>query len=149
MLAGKAQIVALLGEALSHGRLRPQVVTITCRVRMIPAVWMLASQGAPRRRERPLVEAAVIGGQERWPRRIGGLANELRLQIAELSKEDVARAPTTRRTLIDLVAFAGYALALIGELAQFPNATTWGEWLKRPREPAAQGLANSPQASGN
>jgi hypothetical protein len=103
---------------------------------MIPAVWMLASQGAPRRRERPLVEAAVIEGQERWPRRIGGLANELRLQIAELSKDDVARAPTTRRTLKDLVAFAGYALALIGELAQFPNAATWGEWLKRPREPA-------------
>ena len=91
----------------------------------------------------------MIGGQERWPRRIGGLANELRLQIAELSKEDVARAPTTRSTLKDLVAFAGYALALIGELAQLPNAATWGEWLKRPREPAAQGLANSPQASGN
>jgi ATP-dependent helicase/nuclease subunit B len=33
---------------------------------------------APRRWERLLVEAAVIGGRDRWRRRIDGLANEIR-----------------------------------------------------------------------
>ena len=86
---------------------------------------------APRRWERLLVEAAVIGGKERWRKRIEGLANELRLQIAELSDEDEARAASTTRTLDDLGAFAGYALPLIDTLAQFPNAASWGEWLDR------------------
>jgi hypothetical protein len=48
---------------------------------------------SPRRWERLLVEAAAIGGQDRWRRRIEGLANELRLQIAELTEEDEARDP--------------------------------------------------------
>ena len=84
---------------------------------------------APRRWERLLVEAAVIGGQERWRRRIEGLANELRLQIAELDEEDEARAAIARRTLEDLEAFAGYALPLIDALAQLPKSANWGEWL--------------------
>jgi hypothetical protein len=45
---------------------------------------------APRRWERFLVEAAVIGGRERWRRRIDGLANDLRLKLAELVDEDEA-----------------------------------------------------------
>jgi hypothetical protein len=53
------------------------------------------------------VAGNVIGGQERWRRRIEGLANELRLQIAELSDEDESRAATITRTLEDLEAFAG------------------------------------------
>ena len=45
-----------------------------------------------------------IGRQERWRKRIQGLANELRLQITELEDQDKARAATTRRTLEDLEA---------------------------------------------
>ena len=97
---------------------------------------------APRRWERLLVEAAVIGGQERWRRRIEGLANELRLQIAELSEEDEARAATTRRTLDDLEAFAGYALPLVDALAQLPNAANWGEWLDHLGALATRALRN-------
>ena len=97
---------------------------------------------APRRWERLLVEAAVIGGQERWRRRIEGLANELRLQIAELNEEDEARAAITKRTLEDLEAFAGYALPLIDALAQLPNAARWGEWLDQLGALATRALRN-------
>jgi hypothetical protein len=53
---------------------------------------------APRRWERLLVEAAVIGGRDRWRRRIEGLANDLRLRLAEIGEGDEALA----RTLEDL-----------------------------------------------
>ena len=49
---------------------------------------------APRRWERLLVEAAVIGGRDRWRRRIDGLANDLRLRLAELGEEDETQAAT-------------------------------------------------------
>src|SRR5262249_45821203 len=68
---------------------------------------------APRRWECLLVEAAVIGGRERWRRRIDGLANDLRIKLSELTDEDEARASIVARTLEDLDAFAGYALPLI------------------------------------
>ena len=57
---------------------------------------------APRRWERLLVEAAVIGGRDRWRRRIDGLANELRLRLSELGEEDETQAATLARTLDDL-----------------------------------------------
>ena len=47
---------------------------------------------APWRWERLLVEAAVIGGSGRWRRRIQGLGNELRLELADLSEDDRPRA---------------------------------------------------------
>ena len=84
---------------------------------------------APRRWERLLVEAAVIGGRERWRRRIDGLANDLRLKVAELADEDEARAAIVARTLEDLNAFAGYTLPLIELLDGLPASAHWGEWL--------------------
>src|SRR5262249_39013948 len=47
---------------------------------------------APWRWERLLVEAAVIGGRQRWRARIEGLANDLRIKFAALVDEDEARA---------------------------------------------------------
>src|SRR5262249_19052660 len=84
---------------------------------------------APRRWERLLVEAAVIGGRERWRRRIDGLANDLRVKLSELTDEDEARASIVARTLEDLDAFAGYALPLIEVLDGLPASAHWGEWL--------------------
>ncbi len=84
---------------------------------------------APRRWEYLLVEAAVIGGRERWRRRIEGLRNDLRLKIPALADEDETRAAITRRTLEDLEAFAGYALPLIEALDGLPKSTNWGDWL--------------------
>ncbi|MER8387073.1 PD-(D/E)XK nuclease family protein [Mesorhizobium sp. M1380] len=86
---------------------------------------------APRRWERLLVEAAVIGGRERWRRRVDGLANELRLRLTELADEDETQAATLARTLKDLSAFAGYALPLIDNLDSLPATADWGEWLDR------------------
>jgi ATP-dependent helicase/nuclease subunit B len=84
---------------------------------------------APRRWERLLVDAAVIGGRERWRRRIDGLANELRRRRAELGEEEETRAAALTRALDDLTALAGYALPLIDALANLPAAASWGEWL--------------------
>jgi RecB family exonuclease len=82
---------------------------------------------APRRWERLLVEAAVIGGRDRWRRRIEGLGNDLRLRLAEIGEGD----ETLARTFEDLSAFAGYALPLIDELDSLPATADWGAWLDR------------------
>jgi hypothetical protein len=95
---------------------------------------------APRRWEHFLMEAAVIGGRERWRRRIDGLANDLRLKLAELADEDEARAAGLARTLGDLDAFAGYALPLIEVLDGLPASAYWGEWLDRLSALATEGL---------
>jgi ATP-dependent helicase/nuclease subunit B len=84
---------------------------------------------APRRWERLLVEAAVIGGGDRWRRRIEGLANELRRRRSELGEVDETQAASLGRALDDLAALAGYALPLIDALDGLPTAAPWGEWL--------------------
>ena len=84
---------------------------------------------APRRWERLLVEAAVIGGRERWRTRINGLAQELRNRFAEIEGENEAKAAIVQRDLEDLRAFADYALPLIKCLDALPKSATWGEWL--------------------
>ena len=86
---------------------------------------------APRRWERLLVETAVIGGRERWQKRINGFAQELRSRLAEIDDENDASGMVIRRTLEDLEAFAGYALPLVEALADLPKSATWGEWLDR------------------
>jgi RecB family exonuclease len=95
---------------------------------------------APRRWERLLVEAAVIGGRGRWRRRIDGLASDLRLRLSEVAEEDETRAATLSRTLEDLAAFAGYALPLIDVLDGLPASTNWGEWLDQLSALATQAL---------
>jgi ATP-dependent helicase/nuclease subunit B len=84
---------------------------------------------APRRWERLLVEAAVIGGRDRWRRRIDGLANDLSLRLSELAEEDDTQVATLTRTIEDLAAFAGYAVPLIDVLDSLPTSANWGEWL--------------------
>src|SRR5205807_543404 len=56
---------------------------------------------APWRWERLLVEAAVIGGRQRWRARIEGLAKDLRNKFGELAEEDEARAAIIKRTAED------------------------------------------------
>jgi ATP-dependent helicase/nuclease subunit B len=86
---------------------------------------------APRRWERLLVEAAVIGGRDRWRRRIDGLDNDIRLRLSELATEDETQAAALSRTLEDLTAFAGYAIPLIDVLDGLPASANWDEWLDR------------------
>jgi RecB family exonuclease len=94
---------------------------------------------APRRWERLLVEASVIGGRDRWRRRLDGLAKDLRLRLQEA---DEAEADSLTRMLDDLSAFSTYALPLIERLDQLPNASSWGEWLDRLAALATQALKN-------
>jgi CRISPR/Cas system-associated exonuclease Cas4 (RecB family) len=85
---------------------------------------------APRRWEQLLVDAAVIGGRERWERRLGGLAHELASQLADAEREDAAgvAALRLRRTLADLEALRGFALPLIGVLDALPVQASWQTW---------------------
>jgi RecB family exonuclease len=84
---------------------------------------------APRRWERLLIEAAVIGGRDRWRRRMDGLANDLLLRVSDLAEEDETRATALARTLEDLAVFRAYALPLIDLLDSLPQSANWGEWL--------------------
>ena len=85
---------------------------------------------APRRWERLLVDAAVIGGRDRWERRLAGLAQELASELTRAEQEDAAgsTALRLRRTLADLAALRGFALPLIGVLDGWPAQASWRTW---------------------
>ncbi len=108
---------------------------------------------APARWERLLVDSAVIGGKDRWVRRLDGLANELLLRIRETAPEEEAKVESIKRQLSDLEALRAYALPLIERLAALPDqasrplenddlrqGATWGEWLAHLRELAVNAL---------
>ncbi|WP_437635687.1 PD-(D/E)XK nuclease family protein [Sorangium sp. So ce854] len=84
---------------------------------------------APRRWERILVDAAVIGGLKRWKARLSGFERELRLQLSRASEE----RDTTRiaRTLADLTALRDFALPLLAALPSPGERATWGAWRDR------------------
>ena len=86
---------------------------------------------APWRWERLLVDSAVIGGRERWGRRLAGLAEELRLKVDELRQEepDSPRAAAIERDLADLEHLERFVLPVIERLAALPAEATWGEWI--------------------
>jgi RecB family exonuclease len=63
----------------------------------------------------------VIGGRDRWERRLDGLASTLDLDDRE--HESTARARA------DLAALRAYALPLIDELAALPHQAAWGTWI--------------------
>jgi RecB family exonuclease len=95
---------------------------------------------APRRWERLLVDAAVIGGRERWERRLDGLARELALEQDELEGPEDPKALAIRRDLEDLAHLRSYALPLLDALAELPEEATWGEWLDALSALAARAL---------
>ncbi|AUX39109.1 hypothetical protein SOCE26_004910 [Sorangium cellulosum] len=84
---------------------------------------------APRRWERILVDAAVIGGLDRWEARLSGFERELRQELARASEErDTARIA---RALADLAALRGFALPLLAALPSPGERATWGQWRDR------------------
>ncbi len=85
---------------------------------------------APRRWEQLLVEAAVLGGVDRWRRRLEGLRHELELELAGIEDADDARALRARRDLDGLAALTAFALPLVETLAALPPRATWRAWLE-------------------
>ncbi|MEO0422686.1 MAG: PD-(D/E)XK nuclease family protein, partial [Pseudomonadota bacterium] len=85
---------------------------------------------APRRWEQLLHEAAVIGGQARWQRRLDGLRQALEVARDELADTDNdVRQAMVERDLEDLAHLSEFALPVMATLSQLPSAATWGEWL--------------------
>ena len=84
---------------------------------------------APRRWERLLSEAAVVGGQERWKRRLTGLANELRADLHAIDDPDGPETTRIKRDLDDLETLRTYTLPLLDALGALPRQASWRQWL--------------------
>jgi ATP-dependent helicase/nuclease subunit B len=97
---------------------------------------------APWKWESLLVESAVIGGSDRWARRLNGLAAEYALKIRELTSEqpDSPRIARLERERQNLQHLRSFALPLIEAMSAWPKEATWGDWLQRLEEFAPQVL---------
>lgn len=84
---------------------------------------------APRRWERLLVDAAVIGGLDRWERRLEGLSRELELLADGIDDPDDPTAQRLARNRRDLHMLREYALPILRDLAALPTSGTWEQWL--------------------
>jgi ATP-dependent helicase/nuclease subunit B len=81
-----------------------------------PALW-----------ERFVVDAAVIGGKERWRDRLGGLSESLNAKYSA-SDEELERE-ALRKHIEALDGLIDFALPLIARLEDLPKTATWGDWL--------------------
>jgi hypothetical protein len=83
---------------------------------------------SPRRWERLIIDAAVIGGVDRWRRRLQGLEHAT---LESLKSPTLTEAQQQRfeRELGDLRALGAFALPLLETLAALPRHASWGEWL--------------------
>ena len=81
-----------------------------------PAAW-----------ERLLVDAAVIGGPDRWAARLDGLREEFHRRYRE--EEDEGERERLERRIVSVENLRGFALPVIGRLAALPERATWGEWI--------------------
>jgi len=91
---------------------------------------------APWKWESLLVESAVIGGSDRWARRLNGLSAEYDLKIRELTSDqpDSPRIARLERERQNLAHLRGFALPLIEEMSAWPEKATWGDWIQRLEE---------------
>lgn len=93
--------------------------------------------------EKLLVDAAVIGGYERWTRRLQGLENEFRIQLDSLETEEQAERQRLERELERLGNLERFALPLIEDLHALPSQAPWSQWLEALSRLAARALANT------
>ncbi len=82
----------------------------------------------PRRWEKLLVDAAVIGGRVRWQRRLSGLRAQLTLEAEALEADDPRKAALCR-DVAQLEALERFALPVLDALVTLPKGGTWGEWI--------------------
>ena len=97
---------------------------------------------APWKWESLLVESAVIGGSDRWARRLNGLAAQYELKIRELTSEepDSPRIAHLEREHQNLAHLRSFALPLIEEMSAWPDQAMWGDWIQRLEELAPRVL---------
>jgi len=95
----------------------------------VPAGW-----------EKLLVDAAVIGGRDRWARRLRGLRAEFQAQLGDLDSEDESYRQHIQRRIEQLENLEHFALPLIDVLGGLPRSTHWGGWLDRLTEVAQMAL---------
>ncbi len=101
----------------------------------------------PRRWEQMLVDAAVVGGRDRWERRLTGLRAELELRMRELDEDD-SHHDYLANQVEGLWHLERFALPVIERLAALPEQATWGEWLRQLAELAAMTLQRPEPALG-
>ena len=96
----------------------------------------------PRRWEKLLVDASVVGGRDRWERRLDVLAAELERKRAALvdAADGGSRVDAITRALDDLAGLRAYALPLLAELGALPTEATWAKWLTALNALAARAL---------
>jgi ATP-dependent helicase/nuclease subunit B len=101
-----------------------------------------ATQFEPYRWEALIVEAAVIGGKERWRRRLKGLDLELRRKLEELRSEepDSSRIDAIERQLTRLGQLSEFALPIIEMLDALKECRSWRDWIDALRNLAAATL---------
>ncbi|MBI3667039.1 MAG: PD-(D/E)XK nuclease family protein [Acidobacteria bacterium] len=81
--------------------------------------------------EKLLVDAAVIGGQDRWLRRLKGLEVEFRLQLEQLDQEGDPGRERLEKQTERLQNLQQFALPIIDFLGSLPASARWKEWLER------------------
>jgi ATP-dependent helicase/nuclease subunit B len=124
--ARRADWVGAEDEMLSP---TPAPAPVDNREKPSPSAW-----------EKLLVDAAVIGGRERWARRLHGLERELELRLAALEREDDGKH--LARQLDQLRQFEQFALPLIETLDALPVKAHWAEWLESLAALARRALRN-------
>ena len=120
-------------ESTSHAS-TPQLSTSHVSTSDVDDAVVDGSLRAPWKWEALIVESAVIGGDpKRWRRRLDGLDSEYRLKIQREAKDDPesSRLARLHRDREDLRHLRTFALPVIEEIAAWPTAATWGEWLDR------------------
>jgi RecB family exonuclease len=86
---------------------------------------------APRRWERLLVEASVIGGLGRWKNRLDGLAASLEIKLE--TRDDLSEGAQERieQEIEHLQSLRDFALPLLRDLEACRGPATWGVWIDR------------------
>lgn len=84
---------------------------------------------SPRRWEQLILDSAVIGGLERWERRLAAFDKRLEAEIGALEDPDGPSGERRRKSRAELEALRGFALPLLAELDALPASATWREWI--------------------
>lgn len=91
------------------------------------------SAASPWRWEGILNDAQVIGGAERWERRLRGYREQLQVR-ADAARADDLDSPR-HQSLVRRMEWAdeliAFAAGVVGEMAAWPSHDDWGAWLER------------------